>query len=109
MGQPVKIVDLAERMIRLSGLEPGSDIKIDFTGIRPGERLHEILFAREEPVSEIGISGVVAARPMSPPLETMRAWLGDLEQALGREERGSIYRVLRDAVPDFRKETKETV
>jgi O-antigen biosynthesis protein WbqV len=104
MGQPVKIVDLAERMIRLSGLEPGSDIKIDFTGIRPGERLHEILFAREEPVSEIGISGVVAARPMSPALETMRAWLGDLEQALGREERGSIYRVLRDAVPDFRKE-----
>jgi len=109
MGQPVKIVDLAERMIRLSGLEPGSDIKIDFTGIRPGERLHEILFAREEPVSEIGISGVVAARPMSPPLETMRAWLGDLAQALDREERGSIYRVLRDAVPDFRKETKETV
>jgi hypothetical protein len=38
MGQPVKIVDLAERMIRLSGLEPGRDIDITFTGIRPGER-----------------------------------------------------------------------
>ena len=49
MGQPVKIVDLAERMIRLSGLEPGRDIEITFTGMRPGERLHEILFAREEP------------------------------------------------------------
>jgi O-antigen biosynthesis protein WbqV len=108
MGQPVKIVDLASRIIRLSGLEPGRDIEIVFTGIRPGERLHEILFAREEPVSDIGISGVVAARPVSPSLETMRAWLGDLEQALEREERGSIYRVLRDAVPDFRKET-ETV
>ena len=48
MGQPVKIVDLAERMIRLSGLEPGRDIEIVFTGIRPGERLNEILFAREE-------------------------------------------------------------
>jgi O-antigen biosynthesis protein WbqV len=104
MGQPVKIVDLAERIIRLSGLEPGRDIEIVYTGIRPGERLHEILFAREEPVSEIGISGVVAARTMSPSLDTMRAWLGDLEQALRREERGSIYRVLRDAVPDFRKE-----
>jgi len=109
MGQPVKIVDLASRIIRLSGLEPGRDIEIVYTGIRPGERLHEILFAREEPVSDIGISGVVAARPVSPSLETMRAWLGDLEQALEREERGSIYRVLRDAVPDFRKETKETV
>ena len=104
MGQPVKIVDLAERIIRLSGLEPGRDIEIVFTGIRPGERLHEILFAREEPVSEIGVSGVVAARPVSPSLETMRAWLGELEQALKREERGSIYRVLREAVPDFRKE-----
>ncbi|HLH92657.1 MAG TPA: SDR family NAD(P)-dependent oxidoreductase [Xanthobacteraceae bacterium] len=104
MGQPVKIVELAERIIRLSGLEPGRDIEIVFTGIRPGERLNEILFAREEPVSEIGISGVVAARPVSPSLETMRAWLGELEQALKREERGSIYRVLREAVPDFRKE-----
>src|SRR5215813_11545046 len=104
MGQPVKIVDLAERIIRLSGLEPGRDIEIVFTGVRPGERLHEILFAREEPVSEIGISGVVAARPVAPSLETMRAWLGELEQALRREERGSIYRVLREAVPDFRKE-----
>src|SRR6266566_249182 len=46
MGQPVRIVDLAERMIRLSGLEPGRDIEIKFIGIRPGERLHEILFAR---------------------------------------------------------------
>ncbi len=48
MGQPVKIVDLAERIIRLSGLEPGRDIQIAFTGVRPGERLHEILFARGE-------------------------------------------------------------
>ena len=60
MGQPVKIVDLAERMIRLSGLEPGRDIEITFTGIRPGERLHEILFAREEPTTPIGIEGIVA-------------------------------------------------
>src|SRR5260370_37115060 len=104
MGQPVKIVDLAERMIRLSGLEPGRDIDIVFTGIRPGERLQEISFAPEDLVSEIGVSGVVAARPVSPSLEMMRAWLSELEQALKREERGSIYRVLREAVPDFRKE-----
>lgn len=44
--------------------------------------------------------------PPSQSLESMRAWLGDLEQALEREERGSIYQVLRDAVPDFRKETE---
>jgi O-antigen biosynthesis protein WbqV len=104
MGQPVKIVELAERIVRLSGLEPGRDIDITFTGIRPGERLHEILFAREEPTAEIGIAGVVAARPLSPSLETMRAWLATLEQGLTREDRSIIYRVLRDAVPDFKGE-----
>jgi len=102
MGQPVKIIDLAERMIRLAGLEPGRDIDIVFTGTRPGERLQEILFAREEPMAEIGIVGIVAARPVQPSLEAMRGWLAMLEQGLGRDEREAIYRVLRDAVPDFR-------
>jgi O-antigen biosynthesis protein WbqV len=102
MGQPVKIVDLAERMIRLTGLEPGRDIDIVFTGARPGERMQEILFAREEPMVEIGIVGVVAARPIQPSVDTMRRWLAMLEQGVAREEREAIYRVLSDAVPDFR-------
>ena len=101
MGQPVKIVDLAERMIRLSGLEPGHDIDITFTGIRPGERLQEILFAREEPTAPIGIEGIVAAKPVSPSLEAMRGWLAALEQGLAREDRSVIFSVLHDAVPDF--------
>jgi O-antigen biosynthesis protein WbqV len=104
MGQPVKIVDLAERIIRLSGLEPGRDIEIKFTGIRPGERLHEILFAREEETSEIGIPGIVAAKPVQPSLESIRAWLAMLEQGLARNERSMIYDVLRNAVPEFRGE-----
>lgn len=102
MGQPVKIVDLAERIIRLSGLEPGRDIKIEFTGIRPGERLHEILFANEEATTEIGIPGIVAAKPVRPSLESIRAWMTALEQALARDERAAIYKVLHEAVPEFR-------
>jgi FlaA1/EpsC-like NDP-sugar epimerase len=102
MGQPVKIVELAERMIRLSGLEPGRDVEITFTGIRPGERLQEVLFGREEPTAPIGIEGVVGARPVSPSLDAMRGWLAALEQGLTREDRSVIYGVLRDAVPDFR-------
>src|SRR6202790_3294182 len=62
MGQPVKIVELAERMIRLSGLQPGHDIEIAFTGMRPGERLNEILFTHEEPTFDIGIVGIMAAK-----------------------------------------------
>jgi FlaA1/EpsC-like NDP-sugar epimerase len=104
MGQPVRISELAERMIRLSGLEPGQDIDIVFTGIRPGERLEEILFAREEPTAEVGIAGIVAARPVCPSLEAMRGWLAALEQGLSRDERAVIDNVLRDAVPDFRGE-----
>jgi FlaA1/EpsC-like NDP-sugar epimerase len=104
MGQPVRIVDLAERMIRLSGLEPGKDVKIAFTGVRPGERLNEILFAADEPTADIGVAGIVAARPISPALETLRAWLAALEQALRRNDREAIYRALQDAVPGFRKE-----
>ncbi|HMA57911.1 MAG TPA: nucleoside-diphosphate sugar epimerase/dehydratase [Pseudolabrys sp.] len=104
MGQPVKIVDLAERIIRLSGLEPGHDIKIAFTGVRPGERLHEILFARGEETSDTGIPGIVAAKPVSPSLETIRAWVATLEQGVARGERAAIYNVLRDAVPEFRGE-----
>src|SRR5436190_13205319 len=104
MGQAVKILDLAERMIRLSGLEPGRDIDVTFTGIRPGERLQEILFAREEPTTPVGIEGIVAARPASPSLEAMHGWLAALDQGLAREDRSIIYGVLRDAVPDFRGE-----
>jgi O-antigen biosynthesis protein WbqV len=102
MGQPVKIVDLAERMIRLSGLQPGYDIEIAFTGIRPGERLHEILFAHEEPTVDIGMAGIVAARPNEPPMGTLRGWLQALERAVTTEDRGIIELVLKDAVPEFR-------
>lgn len=104
MGQPVKIVELAERMIKLSGLEVHRDIDIVYTGIRPGERLHEILFAREEPTAEIGIAGVVAAHPVSPPLDMVRVWLVRLEQAVAKEERAAIFGVLRDALPGFKGE-----
>ena len=104
MGQPVKIVDLAERIIRLSGLEPGRDIQISYTGIRPGERLNEILFARGEETADIGIPGIVAAKPVRPPLDAIRAWVATLEQGVARGERAVIYNVLRDAVPEFRGE-----
>lgn len=101
MGQPVKIVDLAERMIRLSGLQPGYDVEIVFTGMRPGERLNEILFATEEPTIEIGIAGIMAARPNEPPMQAMRKWIAALDQAIARDDRATIRTILKDAVPEF--------
>jgi FlaA1/EpsC-like NDP-sugar epimerase len=101
MGQPVKIVDLAERMIRLSGLQPGHDIDIVFTGMRPGERLNEILFATEEPAIEIGVAGIMAAKPNEPPMQALRKWIAALEQAIARDDRATIRAILKDAVPEF--------
>jgi O-antigen biosynthesis protein WbqV len=80
---------------------PGRDVEIKFIGIRPGERLHEILFAREEPTAPIGIEGIMAARPTSPSLEAMRGWLAALEQGLARDDRSTVHNVLRDAVPNL--------
>ena len=100
-GQPVKIVELAERMIRLSGLEPGIDIEVVFSGMRPGERLNEILFASEEPPVEIGVAGIMAAKPNEPPMQTLRKWLAALEDAIARDDRSTIRAVLKDAVPEF--------
>jgi O-antigen biosynthesis protein WbqV len=102
MGQPVKIVDLAERMIRLSGLQPGYDIDIVFTGIRPGERLNEILFAKQEPSTEIGIAGIVAARPNELPLDTMTNWLAALQKAIVGHHHADVVAILKDAIPEYR-------
>jgi len=62
MGQPIRIMQLAEDLIRLSGLEPDKDIPIVFTGIRPGEKLHEILETTEEPLEPTELPGVFAVR-----------------------------------------------
>jgi O-antigen biosynthesis protein WbqV len=102
MGQPVKIVELAERMIRLSGLQPGYDIEIVFTGMRPGERLNEILFASEEPTLDIGLSGIMAAKPNEPSTQALQRWIALLEQAVEQNDPATIKAILRDAVPEFR-------
>ncbi|MDP3409504.1 nucleoside-diphosphate sugar epimerase/dehydratase [Bosea sp. (in: a-proteobacteria)] len=101
MGQPVKIMDLAERMIRLAGFEPGEDIEIAVTGVRPGERLNEILFARDEPMAETGLDGVMAAKPVFANRARLQAWLARLEVALKADDRIAADSVLDEAIPDF--------
>lgn len=63
MGTPVKIVDIARKMIRLAGFEPDKDIKIEFIGLRPGEKLYEELFDQLEQLEPTSISGVLMASP----------------------------------------------
>jgi FlaA1/EpsC-like NDP-sugar epimerase len=101
MGQPLKIIDLAERMIRLAGYEPGVDIEIAVTGVRPGERLNEILFAKDEPMAETGLDGVMAAKPIFAGRARMQGWLDELERALAAQDRLGAEAVLEAAIPDF--------
>jgi FlaA1/EpsC-like NDP-sugar epimerase len=63
MGPPVKIVDLARQMVRLAGLVPDRDVEIRFTGLRPGEKLHEELFHGTEPPVPTNYPGLLMAAP----------------------------------------------
>lgn len=106
MGQPVRIMDLAERMIRLAGFEPGEDIEIAVSGVRPGERMNEILFARDEPMAETGLDGVMAAKPVFANRAQLQSWLLQLQTALEGDDRAAIDAVLDEAIPDFRERQK---
>lgn len=107
MGQPVRIIELAERMIRLAGFEPGEEIEIAVTGTRAGERLHEILFAREEPRAEIGIDGVMAAKPVFADRQRVDEWLKALARAVAANDRAAAERVFEDAIPEFSRRMKD--
>jgi FlaA1/EpsC-like NDP-sugar epimerase len=102
MGQPVRIADLAERLIRLSGLVPGEDIEIVYTGIRPGERLHEILFTSGEPPTKIGIEGITAAKPNEPSMDAVQGWVLALCEAEKKQDFDAIRSILQGAIPEFR-------
>jgi FlaA1/EpsC-like NDP-sugar epimerase len=93
MGEPVKIVDLAETMIRLSGKEPARDIAVEFIGARPGEKLHEELWSKDETVTPSSHEAILlVTRPPIDPgwLETELGTLagladeGDTLELVGR-------------------------
>ncbi|MFO1149345.1 MAG: nucleoside-diphosphate sugar epimerase/dehydratase [Alsobacter sp.] len=107
MGQPVRIVELAERMIRLAGFEPGRDIDVAFTGVRPGERLNEILFGKEEPTVDTNVEGVMAAKPIFADRARIEGWLARLREALAQDDRTRAEAVLAEAVPALRREGNE--
>ena len=103
MGQPARIVELAQRMIRLAGFEPGRDIEITFTGVRKGERLNELMFTADEPVVDIGVDGVTAARTFVVERPRMARWLDGLKDAVDKGDRAAADRIFAEAIPSFRK------
>ncbi len=101
MGQPVKIVDLARRMIVLSGLKPEQDIHIKFVGLRPGEKLSEGLFESEEQLAETGLSGVMSACPLLTELAAVRTTLDRMERSAGAGDVEQLLDLIAGFLPYF--------
>jgi O-antigen biosynthesis protein WbqV len=103
MGTPVKIVDLARRMIRLAGLEPEVEVEIVFTGLRPGERLTEQLEFGSETLRETAIAGVRATDASIVDPDTLEAQLDRLSAAVAAHDHDAVIRILHDVVPEYRR------
>lgn len=82
MGEPVKILDLAEQMIMLAGLKPYEDIKIEFTGLRPGEKMHEILVTEHESLEQTQSPDIFLAHPSKITKHRFDKGLAELKTAL---------------------------
>ena len=102
MGEPVKIVDLAERMIRLAGYVPNEDIKIKFIGLRPGEKLYEEVLSNEENTIPTGNAKIRVAKVRKYERdEVLRAYDQLAELALAVQIEDTV-RLMKQVVPEFK-------
>src|SRR5690606_2512493 len=101
MGKSVKIVDLAKKMIKLSGYEPFKDIEIKFTGLRPGEKLYEELLNDLENTINTHHEKIMIAKVRNNDLETVKNELQALEKELDSRNHLDIVRQMKVMVPEF--------
>jgi len=101
MGEPVKITYLAEQLIRLAGKEPGKDIQIIYTGLRPGEKLFEELFHEHEPYKKTGHEKIYLARHRKTAWPELQTVLRESELAVKRYDTRSLYDTLVKLVPEL--------
>lgn len=101
MGAPVKIKDLAENLIRLSGFIPGEDIKIEYTGLRPGEKLYEELLMDEEGIQKTKNEKIYIGHPINLDPQKLKEDLNALEDLCSSGDNVAIERMLLKIVPTF--------
>lgn len=104
MGEPVKIYDLAESLIKLSGLVPNKDIEIKFTGLRPGEKLYEELLMGEEGLEKTSHNKIFVAEPMNITMKDIEEKLQKLQTILDKDniDNGELKEIVKSVVPTFK-------
>lgn len=103
MGEPMKILDLAKNMIKLSGYRVDEDIKIEFTGLRPGEKMYEELLMREEGLKETANRMIYIGKPIEYDDQLFEEQLGRLQEASLKESQ-DIRALVREIVPSYQYE-----
>lgn len=100
MGEPVKIVDLATNLIKLSGYKVGEDIEIKFTGLRPGEKMYEELLMGEEGLKKTANKMIFIGKPIEFDKEEFENQLGMLKEAT-ESESDEIKKLIQKVVPTY--------
>lgn len=98
MGEPVKILDLANDLIRFSGLKPGADIEIEFIGLRPGEKLYEELLTREEGLSKTVYDKIFVGKPQPINKDELSRTIETLQKGIEETDDKTVYGVLNKTV-----------
>ncbi len=106
MGEPVRIQDLARQMIRLAGLTPDRDIKIAFTGVRPGEKLYEEVLHQAEDVAPTDSKGILVAAPRMADLKLLARAFDELERHARSGATVEALALLKHLVPEYRPVTE---
>ncbi len=101
MGEPIRIKDLAEQMIRLAGLKPGVDIKIDIIGIRPGEKLFEEIFHGAEPPVATKSPGILLAAPRPGNINDLLLALSNIKEACHTNDTARLIKILQELIPEY--------
>jgi len=106
MGKPVRIVDLAEQMIRLTGLKPGHDIEIVFTGLRPGEKLYEELFHESEALKPTSHPKIMLSGSREVDWDQLQHQMESIRLVCSSRDVPRLHQQLQQLVPEFRPDSE---
>lgn len=101
MGKPIRILELAENLIVLNGLRPGIDIKIVTTGLRPGEKLHEALFAKGEVCQSAGHSDIFMVTPKPGDAKALGTHIDELRELSQSSDAEGLLRKIQEIIPSY--------